>query len=187
MSAMLRLGLALLLVVVAYAYLAGVGSGDFGLPQAVSLGGEDEFEQRIEPPSEGDMRLMDAQREVVEELAMRLLGSPLHGGSKDDLGVIQRILDKRVLKPDQTYELQALGVVFGDVIAEQLGLDWVVVEDEYGRSRALRYEETRNLVFPTTMISRRVEAELRFTVLELYETAEEALAEFRASAPRPGT
>ena len=184
---MLRLGLALLLVVVAYAYLAGVGRGDFGLPQAVSLGGEDEFEQRIEPPSASDLRMMDAQREVVNELAMRLLGSPLRVGSKDDLRLIQRILDKRVLKRDQTYELQALGIVLGDVIAEQHGLHWVVVEDEYGRSRALRYEETRNLVFPTTMISKRVETELRFTVLELYELAEEALGEFRASAPPPGT
>ena len=121
---------------------------------------------------------MARQRELVRELAMRHVGTPLSGGSLEDLRVLQDILDMRLFAPDQVYELQALGVALGDVIAEQLGLSWVLVEDEVGRSRALRYGESGNLLFPVTMISRRLQFEQRFTVLELYEVAEQGVAEF---------
>jgi hypothetical protein len=78
-----------------------------------------------------------------------------------------------VLQPDQTLELQALGVVLGDVMVAQLGFSWAIVEDELGRSRALRLGESDDLVYPVTMISKRVEKDIRFTVEELYAKARE--------------
>ena len=135
---------------------------------------------RIGPLTHSDERLLSQQRSAIDELVRRHVGSPLTGGTTDDLRVLQEMLDKRVLKPDQTYELQALGVVLGDVMVAQLGFSWAVVEDELGRSRALRLGERDELVYPVTMISKRVKVHVRFTVEELYATAQ-AIAERRGA------
>jgi hypothetical protein len=136
---------------------------------------------RIGPLAHSDERLLNQQRSVVDELARRHVGSPLTGGTMDDLRILQELLDQRVLQPDQTYELQALGVVLGDVMVARLGFSWAVVEDELGRSRALRLGESDDLVYPVTMISKRVEADIRFTVEEFYAKAQ-AIAGRRGAA-----
>jgi hypothetical protein len=137
---------------------------------------------RIGPLADSDERLLSQQRSAVDELARRHIGSPLTGGTTDDLRIIQALLDQRVLQPDQTYELQALGVVLGDVMVAQLDFSWAVVEDELGRSRALRLGESDERVYPVTMISKRVEADVQFTVNELYAKAR-AIAGRRGAAP----
>jgi hypothetical protein len=43
-----------------------------------------------------------------------------------------RLIDDTVFKKSQTYELQSLGIVFGDVLASELPLRWVMITDEYG-------------------------------------------------------
>ena len=137
----------------------------------------------IEPLDSLEQRRLREQRELVQELARRHVGTALSlGRSLDDLRVIQELLDKKIFTPDQTYELQALGVALGDVIATQLDLHWVAVEDELGRSRALQWGEGEDLVFPVTMISKRVEVDLRFRVVDLYEKAEVAVQGFRMRA-----
>lgn len=128
---------------------------------------------RIGALTHSDERLMERQRSMVDELARRHVGSPLTGGRLDDLRVLQELLDQRLLQPDQTLELQALGVVLGDVMVAQLGFSWAIVEDELGRSRALRLGKSDDLVYPVTMISKRVEKDIRFTVDELYAKARE--------------
>jgi hypothetical protein len=141
--------------------------------------------KRIEPLGALEQRQMRQQRAAVDELARRHVGLPLTTGkSMDDLRVIQDVLDRSALSLDQTYELQALGVALGDVMAEQLGLEWVVVDDDLGRSRALRFGETENLIFPVTMISKRVERNVRFRVSELFEKARESVEEFRRTTGR---
>lgn len=141
----------------------------------------------VEALSGVDRRRLREQRNLVDELARRHVGTPLSAGrSLDDLRVLQELLDQEILDPDQTFELQALGVALGDVLAEQYGLEWVVVNDDVGRSRALRYGEGEDVIFPVTMISKRVEADVRFRVLELYEKSARSLDEFsrRASGGR---
>ena len=172
------LGLSLALVLVGYFVLGGIERGELSLPRSVSLSEE---KTQIRPLEPSDRQQMARQRELVGELARRHVGTPLSGGSLEDLRVLQDILDQRLLGADQVYELQALGVVLGDVMAEQLSLSWVVVDDELGRSRALRYRTSPNLLFPVTMISRRLQFEERFSVLELYEDAEQSVVVFAAT------
>jgi hypothetical protein len=137
----------------------------------------------IEPLDGVERRRLREQRELVEELARRHIGTALSSGqSLADLRVIQELLDKKLFTSDQTYELQALGVALGDVIAAQLDLHWVAVEDELGRSRALQWGEGEDLIFPITMISKRVEVDLRFRVEELYEKVGVAVEGFRRRA-----
>jgi hypothetical protein len=77
---------------------------------------------------------------------------------RDDLPALQRVLDERLLQPEQTWELQSLGVAFGDVLADMvMGLAWCEVTDEYGTDPTLRFRETSFQVNALTMISKRVE------------------------------
>jgi len=173
---MLALGTALTVVV--YLAVSGRSAGPLvgllpGLGPPPIVLDDDSFiaqRKRISPLTAHDERQMGEQRSKVEELARRHVGTPLTGGaSREDLRILQEILDKQVLSRDQTWELQALGVALGDVMAEQLGLTWVAIEDELGRSRALRFRESEDLIFPVTMISKRVEVKVRFRVLDLFE------------------
>jgi Domain of unknown function (DUF3806) len=181
------LTLALCAAIAAYLYLAESDSGFFGGGGSLPAGSEDAFDlsgkrahRRILPLEASDKHQLQLQRKAIDELARRYVGMPIGGGNPDDLRIIQELVDRGVLKADQTYELQALGVVLGDVIAAQLGFSWVVVQDEVGRSRALRYRDTDTLVFPVTMISKRVEADVRFKVRDLYAKAETIAAQHGA-------
>ena len=89
--------------------------------------------------------------------------------------MLQRLLDEGVVGPEQREELQAMGIVLGDILAAELGMDWVIYEDKLGRSRALRLGETDNYLFPATMISRRREAGNEETVRDIYDRAHAAI------------
>ena len=97
--------------------------------------------------------------------------------------VLQQILDRAPPDPGETYTLQALGVALGDVMAAQLGLEWVSYRDELGPSRALRLGQTDLVIFPVTMISKRVELSVPFRIEELYRKTAEEIARYRRERP----
>ena len=101
---------------------------------------------------------MDAQRAFVSKLvASKVPGKTLTRSSKD-FDVLQALVDKQVLNKSQTWELQALGVCFGDALIEYIpGLRWALVTDEFGTDPTLRYRETTTQFNAQTMISKRVE------------------------------
>jgi len=187
----LAMTLGLLVAVGFYLSIDPVGFNPLGglLPGSGLEGGlleDDSFYSKrttIEELSQLDLRRLREQRDLVDELARRHVGTPLSvGRSLEDLRVLQELLDQEILDRDQTYELQALGVALGDVLAEQYDLEWVVVNDDLGRSRALRYGEGEDLVFPVTMISKRVEANMKVQVRELYEKSGLNVDEFSRRA-----
>jgi len=114
------------------------------------------FDVLIEPLTAVDRQFMADQRMRVEQLANRL-GRGLTGVVDRDLDTLQRILDERMVPAEDTLTLQAMGVVFGDLLGERLDMGWVVYRDSKGRSRALRYRQIDVYLFPVTMISRRQE------------------------------
>ena len=114
------------------------------------------FVAHIESLTAIDRQFMTDQRMRVERLANRL-GRGLTGVADRDLDTLQRILDDRLVPAEDTLTLQAMGVVFGDLLGDHLDMDWVVYRDHKGRSRALRYRQMDVYLFPVTMISRRRE------------------------------
>ena len=66
------------------------------------------------------------------------------------LRVIDTILAQGWATREETFELQCLGIAFGDALVQRLGLAWVAVEDEYGRDPALHLQGTSILIFPLT-------------------------------------
>ncbi len=93
---------------------------------------------------------------------------------------LARILEQVEIATDDAVALQALGVVLGDAIAQRLDGSWVQVEDEYGTDAAVLLGGTTDaIVFPQTMISKRVE---RGEILDRDSLA--GLIEFSAEAKR---
>ena len=118
-----------------------------------------------------DRQYMSQQRALVMELAATHLGRRINGDTDNDLELLQMLLDRDVVQPDMTRELQAMGIVLGDLLARDLGMDWVIYEDQVGRSRALRYQDTDNFLFPATMIARRQEGGSDTPVADIYRKA----------------
>ena len=114
------------------------------------------FDVLIEPLTAIDRQFMADQRMRVEQLANRL-GRGLTGVADRDLDTLQRILNEKMVPAEDKLTLQAMGVVFGDLLGDRLDMDWAVYRDSTGRSRALRYRQMDVYLFPVTMIARRQE------------------------------
>ena len=84
---------------------------------------------------------------------------------------MQRLLDEQVVKPEQVQTLQAMGVILGDALKEEQGLNWIVYIDKYGRSKALNIPGQRDVVFPITMISRRYQTGAQVNIENVYQKA----------------
>ena len=64
--------------------------------------------------------------------------------------------------------LAAVGIVFGDILVNEFGLHWVSYEDDIGTSKALRWRETENYVFPVTLFSKRVGFNEKIDVVSVF-------------------
>ena len=122
-----------------------------------------------------DRQYMQQQRELLDQLARSNFGRQFNGNRDNDLELLQRLLDRGLVRPDQTRELQAMGIVMGDLLASELDLHWVIYEDKQGRSRALRYRQSDNYLFPATMIARRREVHNTESVQDIYRRAEQSM------------
>ena len=126
--------------------------------------------QRLLPLSDDDVRALDAKRRWVQghyesnavEKYQTLEGK---------LALLHTILSGQWIAPDETLKLQCLGITFGDALAQTLGLEWRMVEDEYGRDPALVQPGTSIVVFPQTSISKRIETGEWVDVRALFEAA----------------
>lgn len=139
-------------------------------------------DKRVTPLNTVDRQYMDAQRQLINELTLR------HYGGRccrrvSELSSLQGLLDERQVKDQQTLELQAMGVVLGDLLASELNMHWVIYEDIQGRSRALQLDETDNFLFPVTMIARRQEGGDRTPIVDIYQQAYDAVEAVRVPLP----
>ena len=137
-------------------------------------------EWRSEPLSSIDRHFMDNQVDTLDSLARLHFGGQLNGDKTHDLQILQRLLDEKIVKPSQTKELQAMGVVLGRLLQVEKGLNWIVYIDKYGRSRALQLpRHDDDFIFPTTQISRKVEVGLPVKVVDVYEELQGSIEAIR--------
>jgi hypothetical protein len=126
-------------------------------------------DQKIESPTESDIDAIARALIHAEHVVREALGSQLDS-TRNDLGLIQRLLDSGAVERDATYTLQALGLAFGKVfLHENSDYDWWMVEDEYGRDPAVRYKLSNLLAHPSTMLSKRVEDGESVDVVALFD------------------
>ena len=137
-------------------------------------------DQRIEPLDAQDADLLERQLQHADALVREVTGSGLTG-RLTDLSLIQRVLDARLVEPEATYSLQSLGIAFGRSFVDNTRHHaWWMVEDEYGRDPCVRYKDTTLLVFPQTMISKRVEDGEAVDVQALFDGLRDQVEQVRA-------
>lgn len=134
-------------------------------------------EPKFSELSHEDSERLDQQRALVAAAAKHKYGTARLSRTKRDLPILQRLIDDKVFKKSQTYELQSLGVVFGDVLASELPLRWVMITDEYGIDPTLRFKNTSVNINALTMISKRVERDEPVDVFLLLQKNRQALSE----------
>lgn len=101
---------------------------------------------------------MQKQREFVAQLITQHFPTERITRSKADFALLQKILNAKLIRRDETWKLQSLGIVFGDALTATIGgLAWCEVTDEYGTDPTLRFRETTLQLNALTMISKRVE------------------------------
>lgn len=130
-----------------------------------------------------DRTRLDMQRAIVATAAKQRYGTPALTHSRADLPVIQRLIDDQAFSKNQTYELQSLGVVLGDVLVAELPLKWVMVTDEFGTDPTLRFKDSTLQVNVLTMISKRIEQDREANVADLLRKTQEQLERLAADHP----
>ncbi len=125
-------------------------------------------EQKITALTEADQKRLRDQRAVVEHYLRNEDSKKKYKTVAGKVGIIRAILQADVFKRNQTYELQCLGIILGDALVQEMGMEWIMVEDEYGRDPAIRMPKTTIIVFPMTMILKRVERGDKVDVFELF-------------------
>jgi hypothetical protein len=127
--------------------------------------------QKITPLTEADQGRLRDQRSVVEKYIGNETTRENYKKPAGKLGLIRAILAENIFEPNQTYELQCLGVVLGDAFVQELEMEWIIVEDDTGRDPAVRVPGTTIILYALTMISKRIERGDKVDVFDLFNWA----------------
>jgi hypothetical protein len=134
-------------------------------------------------PTKLDISHSERQRTLIDDLARRYLGTPIRGDKTSDIRTLQRLIDQNIVDTNDTATMQAMGVVLGDLLAREMKLDWVIFEDVQGRNRALRYKQLETVLFPITMLSRRLEAGIKVDIQAVFDKAVESYSPLLPKLP----
>jgi len=135
--------------------------------------------------SVGQLHILNTYRKDAKMLFARHLGILSINGTKDDIALLQKIIDRKVLRQDEAQKWQALGILFGDVLAREFNMTWVRYEDRYGVSKALRWRRTDNYMFPVVMFSKRVGYNNKINVQAIYNKIANDVESFKAWELKP--
>jgi hypothetical protein len=127
-----------------------------------------------------DTRLREAREWIMGHFTEK--PEAKYASIEGKLRVVDAILANDWVDADETWKLQALGVAFGDALAQKLELEWVTVEDEYGKDPGLNWPGTTLLCHPLTMISKRIEDGEIVEVQHLFEQTVNRLTDLASSA-----
>jgi hypothetical protein len=129
--------------------------------------------------SDSDKVQLDRRRTLVAQVAKQKYGTSGLTKTVADLPILQRMIDDNTFSKTQTYELQSLGIAFGDVLASELPLHWMMVTDEYGTDPTLRYKDEPANINALTMISKRIERGDAVNLVHLLQESRQQLRQFQ--------
>ncbi len=115
-----------------------------------------EFIQSIRPATQGELDQILAQSAAVLTMLRLRYGDVQLRNTEDDLLLLQRLHDDGGLQAGKDAELEAVGIAFGEILAARMPLQWITVEWQGERLRALQHQETGVFVYPGSMIAKRV-------------------------------
>lgn len=100
---------------------------------------------------------LEAERQWVQALIKGFGSDVVLSKTKSDLPTLQTIIENGPYTESPTNELVVIGTTYGDILATELELHWVVVTDEYGTDIGLQYKKSEIYLFPRDMIVKRFE------------------------------
>src|SRR4051812_5171331 len=122
--------------------------------------------ERLTPADEDRLR---QQRAVIEKyLGDDAANHAKYATAPGKLGLLRAVLEAMVFNASQTYELQCLGIVLGDVFVQQCGWLWRMANDQHGRDPCIKVPGSSIVLFPLTIISKRVERGEQVDVFDLF-------------------
>jgi hypothetical protein len=111
-------------------------------------------------------RLLDSQEQAgiaqatawVNDVLERGFSSDIRlTGRREDIPTLHSLLSKGSFGADAVSELTVFGTVFGEILATEIPMSWVIFQDEHGSDFALQYRDLDIFAFPRDMILKRVE------------------------------
>lgn len=93
-----------------------------------------------------DWATMREQVALVQALLKKRYDGAALAQTAADLPLLQQILDDAVFDSDQPDELRALAAAFGNVVANQLGFEWVMEDDGAAREPVLRLKSGKSII-----------------------------------------
>lgn len=129
-----------------------------------------------------DTGFLERQRALIDDMVRSQYGAILRQ-DKSDLRLLARIINDELINRTEIQKLQAMGVVLGDIYVNELSVNWMVYEDEVGKSRAVCVPDTHHCLFPITTISKRAQLGAKPDVNALYERGVELLQPYLPKTP----
>ncbi|CAA0079630.1 Uncharacterised protein [Zhongshania aliphaticivorans] len=130
---------------------------------------------RTIPMTPLDEQYMSESQRELNDLSRIELGRSFGESRDNDLRLIQTMLDRKLVKGDQTRLLQAMGMVMGEYLRKEHHLKWVIYSDRLGRSRALEIPFKDEAIFPVTQISSRAAVGGDIDVKAIYQRLEDEI------------
>jgi len=126
------------------------------------------MEQKIETPTSEDQTYIEVKRQWVKD---HYEPESQHKYDTVDgkLILLDAIIKNKWIEPEEKVKLQNLGITLGDALAQKLNMRWMTVEDDSGRDPCIVLEGTSIVLFPLTMISKRIEQGEDVDVYGLFE------------------
>lgn len=90
--------------------------------------------------------------------------------TEDDLDKAQEVFENEKFTAAQEPELIALGAVLGNVLVANTRMEWAVITNEFGTNLGLRHPANGLVLYPLSMIIKRVEAGRVVDIPALYRT-----------------
>jgi hypothetical protein len=125
------------------------------------------MEETIQAATPADHSRISTHEEVVLKILRSRYGDVQLGHTEDDLNLLQRLSDDGALRSGQDADLESVGIVFGQVLSSTMRLQWITVEWQGERTLALQYPNTTVILYPGSMVTKRVNRgeRLEFTTL----------------------
>lgn len=114
-----------------------------------------------------DLQGLSADRNWVNDLLAGFGSDFRLTQSREDIPTLHSLLDGGPYTSDASAELAVFGTVYGDVLAQEIGLHWVVITDDIGSDYALQFQDKKVFVFPRSMLLKRVERGERVSDINL--------------------
>jgi hypothetical protein len=90
--------------------------------------------------------------------------------NEDDLNLLQQLHDEGCLQAGDEELLESVGIVFGKALAARTQLHWATVEWQGERVLSLVYPNTTVVVFPGSMIAKRINRGEEVDFASLFES-----------------